>query len=332
MTKRGEGWRSSLLDRKSNTISLALKPPFLTRLYRYVEKGAYLVTYGLFLGLIFLTQRLPLKVAYGIASLVGDLLFLLWRRGRANAIDNMCHVLGPGATDLEVRGAAQRSFRNYMKVLVDFLRLPRTSQEEVKRRVQFNGWEHLAGALQKGKGALLVGLHLGSWDLAGLALAGRGYELYVVAEKQKPLWLNRLIHGWREAQGIHIIFVDRLVRPLLRALKRNQIAGIIVDRPLSPSEGVAVRFFGQNIFWPRGPAAIALHTGAPLLIGYLVRTPDDRFQGELLPPLDFRASGDRREDLRHLSQMVVETLEQIIEKYPDQWYMFRRMWPSRRCG
>jgi len=73
---------------------LALKPSLLTRLYRYVEKAAYLVPPGLFLRFIFLARRLPLRVAYGIASLVGDLLFLLWHRERANAIDNMCHVLG----------------------------------------------------------------------------------------------------------------------------------------------------------------------------------------------------------------------------------------------
>ena len=42
----------------------------------------------------------------------------------------------------------------------------------------------LGHALEGGKGALLVGTHLGSWDLAGLALAARGRELYVVAGQQ----------------------------------------------------------------------------------------------------------------------------------------------------
>jgi|GEM_PF-4159358 len=155
MTKREGSWRSSSLDKKSNTTPLALRTPFLTRLYRYVEKGAYLVTYGPFLGLISLAQRLPMRVAYGIASLVGDLLFLLWRRGGADTIDNMRHVLPPGATDMEVRGTAQRSFRNYMKLLVDFGRLSRTSDKEMERCVQGEGWEHLNRALERGKGAPL---------------------------------------------------------------------------------------------------------------------------------------------------------------------------------
>lgn len=332
MTKREGSWRSSSLDRKSNTIPLGLKTPFLTRLYRYVEKGAYLVTYGPFLGLIFLAQRLPLKVAYGVASLIGDLLFLLWRRGRANAIDNMGHVLGPGATDLEVRGTAQRSFRNYVKLWVDFVRLPRTSDEEVENRVQGEGWEHLDRALEGGKGALLVGTHLGSWDLAGLALAARGHELYVVAERQKPPWLNRIARDWREARGIHLVFMERTLRPLFRALARNQLVGIAVDRPLPEGEGVTVKFFGQVISWPSGPASLALRTGAQVITGYLVRTLGGHFKGEIFPPLEFQPSGDRFEDLHRLSQEIVSLQEELIRRYSDQWYMFRRMWPSSRCG
>lgn len=313
-------------------MPLALKAPFLTRLYRCVEKGASLVTYGLFLGLIFLAQRLPLKVAYGTASLIGDLLFFFWRRGRANAMDNMGYVLGPGAKDLEVRRTAQRSFRNYMKVLVDFVRLPRTSDEEVERRVQGEGWEHLERAFEGGKGALLVGTHLGSWDLAGLVLAARGHELYVVAERQNPPWLNRIARDWREARGIHLIFMEGTLKPLFRALKRNQLVGIVVDRPLPEGEGVTVEFFGQMISWPLGPAALALRTGAQLLTGYLVRTLDGHFKGEIFPPLEFQPSGDEFEDLRRLSQKIVTLQEELIRRYPDQWYMFRRMWPSGRWG
>lgn len=311
---------------------LTPKTPFLMRLSRYVEKGAYLVTYVSFLGLVILAQRLPLKVAYGIASSVGDLLFFLWRRGRANAIDNMRRVLGPGAIDLEVRRTAQRSFRNYMKLLVDFVRLPRTSDEEVESRVQGEGWEHIDRALEKGKGVLLVGTHLGSWDLAGLALAARGHELYVVAERQRPLWLNRIVRDWREVRGIHLIFMEQVLIPLFRALARNQLVGIVVDRPLPEGEGVTVEFFGEIISWPSGPASLALRTGAQILTGYLVRTLDGHFKGEIFPPVEFQPSGDKFEDLRWLSQKIVTLQEEVIRRYPDQWYMFRRMWPSSRCG
>lgn len=292
----------------------------------------YLVTYGPFLGLIFLAQRLPLKVAYGIASLVGDLLFLLWPRGKANAIDNLRHVLGLGVTDLEVRRTARRSFRNYMKLLVDFVRLPRTSDEEVDSRVRCDGWEHLDRALQGGKGALLVGIHLGSWDLAGLALAARGHELYAIAERQRPSWLNRLARDWRGARGIHLIFMEGTLKPLFRALGRNQLVGIVVDRPLPKGDGVTVEFFGQMIPWPSGPAALALRTGAQVITGYLVRNLDGHFEGEIFPPLEFQLSGDKSEDLRRLSQEIVTLQEEVIRRYPDQWYMFRRMWPSSRCG
>jgi len=313
-------------------MSLALETPLPLKVLRYAKSGVSFLIYGLFLATISPIQRLPLRLAYKLASWAGDLVFLLWPKGRRNAIENVRHVLGPQATEDQVHRTAKRSFRNYMKVLVDFVRLPRTSDEEVERRVQGEGWEHVERALEAGKGVLLVGTHLGNWDLAGLALAARGHELHVVAERQKPLWLNRIARDWREARGIHLIFMEGTLKPLFRALKRNQLVGIVVDRPLPKGEGVTVEFFGQMISWPSGPAALALRTGAQVITGYLVRTLDGHFKGEMFPPLEFQPSGDKFEDLRRLSQKIVTLQEELIRRYPDQWYMFRRMWPSNRWG
>jgi KDO2-lipid IV(A) lauroyltransferase len=126
--------------------------------------------------------------------------------------------------------------------------------------------------------------------------------------------------------------MEQTLKPLFRALARNQLVGIVVDRPLPEGEGVTVEFFGQMISWPSGPAALALRTGAQIVTGYLVRTSDGRFKGEFFPPLKFQPSDDKFEDLRRLSQKIVTLQEELIRRYPDQWYMFRRMWPSSRCG
>ena len=44
-------------------------------------------------------------------------------------------------------------------------------------------------------------------------------------------------------------------------------------------------------------------------------------------PIRCETTGDRDGDLRRNMQRIVDALEQIIRRHPDQWYMFRRMWP-----
>ena len=292
---------------------------------------ALLKYWGFRLGL-FLARRAPLSLSYRVASFFGDLAYLGWHRGRANAIDNMRHVLGPGASRVEVRRTARNSFRNYFKVLVDFARLWQLDRATLSRVIRGKGWDNLDRALAGGKGVLLVGSHLGNWDLAGVALALHNYPVHAVADTQgfgSPR-VNRAVLASREAFGIHIIPVEAPLRRIYRALAANEAVGIVADRPQKDGRGVAVTFFGDETRWPTGVASIALRTGAAIVTGYLVRGSDGGFDGEMLPALAFEATGDKDQDLRRLTQEIAGVQERLINRYPDQWYMFRRMWPNGR--
>lgn len=280
----------------------------------------------------FLARRAPLSLSYRVASFLGDVVYLGWRRGRANTIDNMRHVLGNGASGKHVRRTARNSFRNYFKVLVDFARLWGLDREALGRVLRGKGWENLDRALAGGKGVLLVGTHLGNWDLAGVALALHDYPVHAVADTQgfgSPR-VNREVLASREALGIRIIPVEAPLRQIYRALQSNEAVGIVADRPLKDGRGVPVTFFGELTRWPTGVASIALRTGAAIVTGYLVRGSDGSFDGEMLPPLAFEPTGDKNLDLRRLTQEIVSIQERLIQQYPDQWYMFRRMWPNGR--
>ncbi len=278
--------------------------------------------------LVFITRHLPLRLCYWIAGVIGDLAYVFWPTGRRNVVDNMRHVLGPGATEQQIKDTARRSFRNYLRLLVDFARAAATDPAEIEARLQGTGWEHLDEAFRHGKGVLLVGTHLGSWEAAGVTLAGRGYRVHGVSETLGNEGINRLAIESRAARGIELIPMEYALKRVYRALRRNEAVGLVTDRPLPPDEGTPVVFFGQQITWPTGPAALALKTGAKIVTGYLVTNADNDYVGEILPPLDIQTSGDHESDVQRITQEIVRIQEELIRRYPDQWYMFRRMWPK----
>ncbi len=291
--------------------------------------------YWCVLALAWLAQRLPLRFCYWVAARVGDFVYLTWHRGRASTTDNFRHVLGEGAPEDQVRLMARRSFRNYHRTLVDFLRLPRLHPWEAQQLIEGRGWEHLDRALEQGKGVILVATHFGNWDLAGMVLAARSYRVNAVADSFSSEKLEQWIRDTREARGVRVIPVGTYaLRQIYRVLQRNEVVGIVVDRPAGP-EGVPVRFFGHWTRWPRGPAVLALRTGAPVLAGYLAQRPDGGFTGELRP-VPGLATGLKAEPseerVQAITQAMVDLFEDYIRRYPDQWYMFRRMWPAQDPG
>ncbi len=274
-----------------------------------------------------LSQSVPLRLCYAVAALLSDLAWFMLPVQRENAIDNMARVLGRDRDDSEVRRKAKASFRYYGMYMVDFLRLPALTDAELDARFRFFGWEHIDNALEAGKGVIFISAHVGNWDLAAAALARRGYPVNVVAESFHPKKLNDLVQGHREGQGMKVIPLENPARRVLTVLRRNEILGLLIDRP-SPEAGVLVRFFGGLTEVPAGAALLALKTGARLVSGVLIRNSDYTYTGFVTSHFDVELTGDLATDVGLLSQRIMDTMEGFIRQYPEQWFIFRPMWPK----
>lgn len=274
-----------------------------------------------------IAQLLPLRVCYAVTMLLSDLAWAILPVQRENAVDNMAQVLGRDRHDPEVRKKAKASFRNYGLYVADFLRLPTLGTEELEARFQFTGWEHLDRALEAGKGVIFISAHVGNWDLAAALLARKGYPVSVVAESFHPKKLNDLVQGHRSQHGMKVIPLEASARRVLGALRKNEILGLLIDRP-SPESGVLVRFFGGATEVPAGAALLALKTGAKLVSGVVVRNPDHTYSGFMTSHFDIEPTGDLATDMRLLTQRIMDTMEAFIRQYPEQWFIFRPMWPK----
>jgi KDO2-lipid IV(A) lauroyltransferase len=115
---------------------------------------------------------------------------------------------------------------------------------------------------------------------------------------------------------------------MLRCLRRNEILGILVDRPLV-DDGVPVRFFGAETRVPGGAATLALRTGAGMVTAVVVRE-SSYYVAHIGPLVRTEPTDDRAADVQLLTQRCIDELEMWIRRYPDQWYMFRDMWPRQR--
>jgi KDO2-lipid IV(A) lauroyltransferase len=285
------------------------------------------LTYWIIVSFSYLLHLLPLRVTYAATVAVAYVIYFCWPALRKSVMANMRQIVGEDADEATIRKLTKSNYRNYFKYLVDFLRFPYLSKEELEKVCHASGWEHLDAALQSGKGVIFVGFHFGNWDLAGAMLALRGYPLNVVAESFEPEKLNDLIQRYRIEKGMKIIPLETAAKKVLRALRQNEILGLLIDRP-EPQNGIPVEFFDKIAAVPGGAATLAVKTGAKLVLGYLVRLPDNTFSGLISPHLDVELTGDFTLDVQRVTQKIMDLVEECIRQYPDQWYMFRQMWPD----
>jgi len=238
----------------------------------------------------------------------------------------MARVLGPSADATEVSRRVRDMFRNYGKYVVDLLWMPRASLHDLEGSFQIVGLDHVEQAIGRGRGLVMITAHLGNSDLGAAILAHKGFAVSAIVETLRPLRWNERVQRIREQVGVQAIPLEDGARDMFAALRANHILGVLIDRPLA-TDGVPVRFFDAMTRVPEGAARLAMRTGAGVVAVGVVRR-GRQFVAHVSPLLELEPSGDRARDTQELTQRAVDWLEAVIRQYPDQWFMFRDMWPK----
>jgi KDO2-lipid IV(A) lauroyltransferase len=239
-------------------------------------------------------------------------------------------VLRVPPTSPGVRKAARAAFRYDALNWVDTLRIARITDDEILDAVELTGWEHLEAALRQGRGVVFVVMHLGNIDLIGHALAARGARITIPVEHMQPESLFAFLLHLRRSKGINVVPIESASRELARALKAGEVAAVAGDRNVA-GRGTRVEFFGQEAILPRGPVALARHTGAPVVVGLGIRTGFHRFKAWITPPLPLVHSGNAESDQRENARRIASAMEEFIARFPQQWLLFTQLWEQRKA-
>lgn len=269
--------------------------------------------------------RLPLRVAYTLARFVGVVAYFASRNARHNIQGNLSVVLGLPASGWEVRRTALRAFQNNSMNWIDTLRLGDTSSGDIEQRVTVDGWDRIEASLQQQSGLILIGMHLGNIDVVGQIIAARGYVMTVPVEPLRPKRLFERTQRLRQKMGINAVPAGIAARPMLAALKRGEIVGMMCDRNISDS-GLEVEFFGRKTVVSRGPAWLARRSRAPAVVGFGVRRGAEGFRGYVQGPLSIPQTENEDADVQAIAQTIMAMAEDNIRRYPEQWAMFSPVW------
>ena len=161
-----------------------------------------------------------------------------------------------------VRRLSRRSFDYYARYWADGARLPYETEAGVRLHWRLeSGREHLSKAMADGKGIVMALPHVGSWEWGGYWLALEGMPMTAVVEVLEPEELFEWFVAKRAAMGLTAVPLgEGSSAALVRAIKNNELAGLVSDRDLV-GNGVEVEFFGERTTLPGGAATLALRTG-----------------------------------------------------------------------
>lgn len=277
---------------------------------------------------------MPSEVTQTLADGAGLLTWAVTPARRRATSANYAALLQQSPQSPAIHRLVRQAFKHYGRMALAFFALTQAADRELVTQAQVCGRHYLNEALGRGHGAILTLPHLGNWDLAARLCLALGYPLTVVVEDD---WGAAFAGRVRTGSGLHVLPRAHSLRPLLRALARNEPVALLCDVVPSGAHGVAVCFAGQRAFLPVGPARLAISSGAPLIpcaaVTLAAGRPSISATDAIYPPPAESAGKALPEQVQFLMQEVASRFEQLIRQHPEQWYAFRPLdLPAKGLG
>jgi KDO2-lipid IV(A) lauroyltransferase len=254
---------------------------------------------------------------------IGLLAWTLTPGRRRATTENYAALLNQSPQSPAVHRLVRQAFKHYGRMSLAFFTMTQVANSDLLAMADVSGRPYLDDALQHGHGAILVLPHLGNWDLAARLCLALGYPLTAVVEDD---WSAAFAGQARSRDGLQVLPRARSLRPLRRALDRNEPVALLCDVTPPGVHATEVCFAGQRAYLPVGPARLAIASGAPLIPCAAVTLSDDRpgirANAAIYPP----SPDDHRSMAEHVQQLMQEVavhFEQLIRQHPEQWYAFR---------
>jgi lauroyl/myristoyl acyltransferase len=259
---------------------------------------------------------------------IAAIIFLLVGRIRRSGTANMQRILG-NVSRWRAQRAALRMFAEFAHCFTDTMEHYGPHPRPI--RIDVAASDELAAALRRGHGAVVVTGHFGNWDVAAKELRAYGRPINVVMAREANHTTSAYVERAREAAGVRVIYSDSSVFSsvnIIRALRRNEVVAMQLDRPMDADGTRLMTFFGAPAVFPSGPFVLARVAGVPLIPVFVPRLGPRHYAIRVCGRFDIAREARDSRTLDRVMAQVVDAFEGVVREFPTQWFQFAPFWPA----
>jgi len=269
----------------------------------------------------------PMRLVLWLGSGIGMLMYWFYPKRKEIAYANLKSAFAKEKSPSELKRILKNTYKNYGRTIGEFLRMSSMSRSYIKAHLTMDDLDIVREAKKRGKGAIYLTAHFGNWELSSITTAVYGYPIYVLVRPQKMAKVNTLINSYRKSFGCKVVNKGMASREIIRALKNNEIVGILSDQDAG-KRGKFVDFFGRPTSCAIGAFSLAKKTGAAIIPTFTVRKNGPFHAIKSEPIIELSGQKASKEEIIEKLAKFTKIQESYIRKYPDQWFWVHKRWKS----
>lgn len=281
-----------------------------------------------YIGFLFLAglfRILGINLSRILARLLGSFFYYLVPIRKATVISNLKTAF-PEKSESEIKSLTKLAYRNFSLTFAEMLLLHYITAKEFSRMIDHSEAEEvLAPYFESGKSFFLLSGHFGNWELFTTFPHHYKKAVNAMAKPMRNVYVSKWINQSREKFGTNVVLLGSSIRELYKVLKDNGVILSVGDQR-GPSDGVRVNFFNKSTAAFNGTAVLALKTGSPIIMTFIVRQKNFDYKVRAKELRFDDLTGTEEEKIAAICQRFFSYLESMIREYPDQWFWMHKIW------
>ena len=272
--------------------------------------------------LIVMFRVMPLGLLYGVMALVVPFYMLFNRKGYQAMFQFFRKRFGYGR--LKSFWNVYKNHFRFGQVILDRF----GAYAGKKFRFEVEGQEYFDALEASPVGFVQLSSHVGNYEMAGYTLVSKTkrFNALVFAGETETVMENR--QRILSEHNMNMIPVREDLSHLFAlnlALDNGDIVSMPADRVFGSQKNVECDFFGEKAKFPLGAFAMAVQKEVPLLAVFVMKESMKQYR-VIVRKVECDASASRREQMAQLAQSFATHVEEVIKRFPTQWFNYFDFW------
>ena len=178
------------------------------------------------------------------------------------------------------------------------------------------------------KGFMMLSSHVGCYEMVGysLKLKTKTMNALVYAGETATVMENRQrVFGQHNVQMVPVKEDMSHLFALNAAIDNGDIVSMPADRIFGSQKSVECQFFGEKANFPLGGFAMAVQKEVSVLAVFVMKEGVKKYR-VFLRAVECDNQAKKRDQMAQLAQSFATQLEDIVRRYPTQWFNYFDFW------
>lgn len=267
----------------------------------------------------------------GFVIWIGRMLGLFWYYVApvrvSVARSNVERVFGDTLSKQEKAAIVRGSCMSWAMTVVECFRMPKLRNPAEIGRMDARNFDVLEAAKNRKKGACVVTLHLGNFEMMVGYMTIQGLPLHVIYRDLKSKSAHDFWNLVRKNTGILTLPPRRSKDAIREVMEKGEMVGFAVDQHMPKHRAIVCEFLGHVVATSPAPSKFAMETGGEIVLIHTYRSKED-YTRHVFEAEDFILESPFEtfdENLRHNTQRLNNRMAEIIKAHPEEW-----LWHHKR--